>query len=143
MSATSAARNQLVSVEERPHMVAMLASIVVGYRFHYLGHDGSPLSGADVATAFTTGADRIALIYAFRPRGTVVDTYRTYDRHTAMGERYRASEFHQEGARPLWSAQGSVADVVAHLLSLPDDDQRGAPRRTCAGNELWLPGQPL
>ncbi|MFC4003004.1 hypothetical protein ACFS2C_13600 [Prauserella oleivorans] len=143
MTATPAALTDVISREDQPHLVAMFASIGAGYRFIYVCHDGAPLDVLDVAAALTTDTDDIAMIYALRPRRAVVDTYRTYDRRTAVGERYRADEYQQRGAHPLWVRRGSVATVVAELLSLPDDDQRGSPRRARARGELWLPGQSL
>ncbi len=133
-----------LSPGERPHLDALRASVNRGFQFiHRSDPHGRTLAGPELVAAAQQDprAPHIGLVYAYRLRGPVVDTYIVVDLHNAVGQRVRAEEWGERRTEALWSITGSVAEVVYAVLDLPDPDTPGAPRvaRRRPGGGLWLP----
>ena len=60
-----------------------------------------------------------------------------YDHDTIIGVRVLDEAY---GGGTIWSKQdGTLPEVVHELLSLPDPDDRLAPRLVKSSNVLWVP----
>jgi hypothetical protein len=96
----------VTDAEFAPHLAALGRCVEEGFRFREI-----------------TGG-----LHGFRIRAEALDILLVRDVSAALAARYRMADLDDRGpAAALWSADGSVAQVVAGLLSLPKHGERGAP----------------
>jgi hypothetical protein len=100
----------MTDAEFAPHLAALGRCVDEGFRFH----------------SITDG------LHGYRIRAQAIEVLLVRDASEALAARYRMADLDDPGpVAALWSAGGSVAAVVAGLLSLPKHGDRGAPSLAC------------
>jgi len=106
-----------------PHLAAIRASVLAGFRFLRLPEYGDVLA-----------------LYAFREDRGAMDTYLARGPDDATAARYRLDDLDRVDPPALWHRHGCVADVVTALLELPPHGFALAPRiATVPPSQLWTP----
>lgn len=107
-----------------PHLAALEASVLAGFRFRYL-----------------PALDDLAAVQGFRVGSGVLDVFVVESADSASAARFRIEDVENSHApAALWHRRGAVADVVTELLELAPHGSPGAP---ALANErpgdLWVP----
>ncbi|SFA84255.1 hypothetical protein SAMN05216266_101785 [Amycolatopsis marina] len=92
--------------EFAPHLAALRRCVDAGFQFQQLPEG---LSGT-------------------RTRLATIEVLLVRDTHDCVAARYRLDDLERPRPHALWSAMGTVAEVVNGLLSLPPHGEPGAPR---------------
>ncbi|OLT47585.1 hypothetical protein BJF85_15605 [Saccharomonospora sp. CUA-673] len=109
--------------DEAPHLEAIKRSAEAGFRFL---HVREAAGGA------------VTAIHAERKHRGVVETFLLQDVSDAVAARFRSEDY--PSGDPVWQEHGTVADVIAALLSLPPPGAPGAPtRKRRVSRSLWMP----
>jgi hypothetical protein len=107
----------MTDAEFAPHLAALSRCVEEGFRFREIP-DG---------------------LHGFRIRAQAIEVLLIRDVSEALAARYRMADLDNPGqVAALWSAGGSVAAVVAGLLSLPNHGDRGAPSLACYRSPVRL-----
>jgi len=107
----------------RPHIESIKESRRAGFSFLYLPN-----------------LKNIAAIQGFRQAHGAMDVYSAASVSDAVAARYRLDDLDRNRPCPLWTAHGSVSDVVTELLRLPPHGSPGAPSLALAlPGDLSLP----
>jgi hypothetical protein len=107
----------MTDAEFAPHLAALARCVEEGFRFREIA-DG---------------------LHGSRIREQAIEVLLIRDVSEALAARYRMADLDNSGpVAALWSAGGSVADVVAGLLSLPRHGERGAPSLACYRSPVRL-----
>ncbi|WP_116044464.1 hypothetical protein [Amycolatopsis palatopharyngis] len=102
-----------------PHLVALRHAVAAGFQFQQLAEG---LSGA-------------------RMRAGTIEVLLVRDTTDCVAARYRLDDLERPGPCALWSAGGTVAEIVDRLLGLPQHGESGAPS-LARSSGLWLPRSP-
>jgi hypothetical protein len=92
--------------EERTHLAAMESAKSVGFKFALIGD----------------------VIHGNRQTDAIVDTVTAKSFDQAYASRYRDEDY--PNGTVLWQTTGSVAEVIAAILELPDHGELGVPSRS-------------
>lgn len=95
---------------------------------------------AGFAFLYLPNLANMSTFQGFREAHGAMDVYSATAASDAVAARYRREDLDCDRPRPLWTAHGSVTDVVTELLQLPPHGSPGAPSLALAlPGDLWVP----
>ncbi|WP_235883520.1 hypothetical protein [Saccharopolyspora elongata] len=108
-----------------PHLDALRASVLAGFRFLHLPR-----------------FDDVLVLQGLRIAHGAMDMFRASSADDALAARFRVEDLESSSPQAVWHRYGPVAEAVRALLELPPHGSPGAPS-LARSRSLWLPGDDL